>query len=69
MNNTTLIRNTIRSTGDIVHSTGDQTIQGRKTFAQNPCTSQAPQSGVGIVNRDYLDNSIVYAQRYAVMMG
>ena len=69
MNNTTLIRNTIRSTGDIVHSTGDQTIQGRKTFAQNPCTSQAPQSNVGIVNRDYLDNSIVYAQRYAVMMG
>jgi hypothetical protein len=63
------VRNILRSTSDIVRSTGDQTIQGRKTFAQNPCTTQAPQSGVGIVNRDWVDNSIVYAQRYAVMMG
>lgn len=69
MSNERIIRNAIRSTGDIVHSTGDQVITGYKTFTQAPITPQSPSTNNSLTNRAYVLETITTAMRYTIMMG
>lgn len=55
--------------GQVVKLTGDQTIDGVKTFTSLPVCSEAPTAGNQLVNRDYVQGILPGADPLSVVLG